>query len=105
MTINNTNINFETLETIAAAAIETLNASNRDDAKRWQSAIKKAVVELTTNPYWNFDGTELIMMSTTSNQTYTPNGTCGCISFVKHNMPCRHRASKRLLEKLAGQTT
>ena len=101
MTINNTNLNFETLETIAADAVKSLDTSNRPDAKRWQNAIKKAVSELESNPFWNFDGAELIMMSTTSNTTYTPNGVCQCKAFIEHKQPCRHRASKRLLEKYA----
>ena len=103
MTLNNQNTDFDALETIAAAAIETLTASNRPDAKRWQNAIRKAVTELQENPFWSFDGQELVMMSTTSNQTYTPNGKCGCVSYVKHNQPCRHRAAARIIQRYAEQ--
>ncbi|HEY0459198.1 MAG TPA: hypothetical protein VGC97_08680 [Pyrinomonadaceae bacterium] len=101
MTINNTNLNFDQLETIAADSIAKLETSNRPDRTRWINAIKKAVTELQANPFWNFDGTELIMMSTTSNTTYQSNGTCQCISYTEHKMPCRHRAAARLLARYA----
>lgn len=101
MTINSQNINFDQLESIAAASIASLETSNRADAKRWINAIKKAVNELTINPYWNYSDGELVMMSTTSGTTYTPNGVCQCISYTVHKQPCRHKASKRLLERLA----
>lgn len=101
MTINATNINFDQLETIAAASIAKLETSNRADAKRWINAIRKGCAELQENPFWNFADGELVMMSATSGTTYTPNGVCQCISYTKHQQPCRHRASKRLLERLA----
>ena len=99
MNLNNQNTNFDTLETIAADAITKLETSNANHKTRWISAIKKAVIELQENPFWSFDGAELVMMSTTSNAVYTPNGTCGCISYAK-GFPCRHRSAKRLLERL-----
>jgi hypothetical protein len=101
MTINNTNINFETLETIAAASIAKLETSNANNKTRWISAIKKAVAELQENPFWNFADGEFVMMSTTSGTTYQPNGKCSCIAYTAHHQPCRHLASKRLLERLA----
>ncbi len=100
MKLNNLNINYEMLESVAGEAINKLETSNRADAKRWQNAIKKAVSELETNCYWNFDGAELIMMSETSNRLYTPNGKCGCRAF-EQNQPCRHRAAARLLTRYA----
>jgi hypothetical protein len=96
MTINNTNINFETLESIATTAIETLTASNRNDKTRWINAIKKAVIELQENPFWSFDGQQLLMMSTTSNTTYQSNGVCQCRAF-EQSQPCRHRAGFKIL--------
>ncbi len=101
MTINNTNINFEQLETIAAEAVKALETSNRTDSRRWINAIKKAVAELQENPFWNYADNELVMMSTTSGTTYTPNGVCQCIRYMAHKQPCRHRSAKRLLERLA----
>jgi hypothetical protein len=100
MKLNNLNINFEQLETVAEDAVKALQSSDRADARRWQSAIKKAVAELESNPFWNFDGQELVMMSGTSGAIYTPNGKCGCRAF-EQNQPCRHRAAARLLARYA----
>ena len=100
MKLNATNTNFETLETIADASIKALKTSNRADAKRWQSAIRKAVGELQSNPFWNYDGAELLMMSATSGTTYQSNGTCQCRAF-EQSQPCRHRAAARLLARYA----
>ncbi|MGI8642294.1 MAG: hypothetical protein ACR2MG_20375 [Pyrinomonadaceae bacterium] len=100
MKLNSLNINFEQLETVAGEAVKSLETSNRADAKRWQSAIKKAVAELESNPFWNYADGELVMMSETSNQLYTPNGKCGCRAFAE-NQPCRHRAAARLLTRYA----
>lgn len=108
MTINATNINFETLETIAAAAIETLTASNRNDKTRWINAIRKATNELQTNPYWNYDGTALLIKSDKSDKIYTANGTCfdsdgePCKAFAQ-NRPCWHRSGARIIQRYAEQ--
>lgn len=96
MKLNSTNIDHELLESIAADSIAKLETSNRPDAKRWINAVKKSVVELQENCYWNFDGKELVMMSTTSGTTYTPNGVCQCEAYARQ-MPCRHRSAHRLL--------
>ena len=101
MKINNTNINFDQLETIASEAIAKLETSNANNKTRWITAIRKAVSELETNCYWNYDGAELVMMSTTSNAVYVPNGSCGCLSYTK-GFPCRHRSAKRLLDLYAA---
>ena len=98
MNLNATNINTETLETIAADAIKTLENSNRTDAKRWQAAIRKATLELQSNPFWNYDGKDVVIMSETSNAIYTPNGVCQCKAFAQ-GQPCRHRAMHRLLTR------
>jgi hypothetical protein len=100
MNLNATNINTETLETIAADAIKALENSKRTDAKRWQNAIRKGCAELLSNPYWNYDGTDVVMMSETSNLIYTPNGKCGCRAY-EQGQPCRHRAAARLLTRYA----
>ncbi len=98
MNLNVTNINTETLETVAADAIKALENSKRMDAKRWQSAIRKGAAELVSNPFWNFDGKELVIMSETSNAIYTPNGVCQCKAYAQ-NQPCRHRSMHRLLTR------
>lgn len=104
MTLNNTNTNFETLETIAADSIAKLETSNRPDAKRWINAIRKGCAELLENPFWNYANGEFVIMSTTSNTTYTPNGVCSCRAFTSGN-PCRHRSQKRLLDLYAQSAT
>lgn len=100
MNLNTTNINTETLEQIAAYAIKTLENSSRADAKRWQAAIRKAKNELQSNPFWNYDGKDVVIMSETSNAIYTPNGICQCKAFAQ-GQPCRHRAMHRLLTRYA----
>lgn len=98
MTLNATTINTELLETIASEAIKSLENSTRTDAKRWQAAIRKATNELQSNPFWNYDGIELVIMSETSNAIYTPNGVCQCKAYLQ-NQPCRHRSMHRLLTR------
>lgn len=100
MKLNNLNINFEQLEAVAENAVKALEVSKRADAKRWQMAIKKAVAELESNPFWQFSDGELVMMSETSGAIYTPNGKCGCRAF-EQNQPCRHRAAFKLLKNLS----
>lgn len=105
MTLNNQTINFDKLEIIANHAIESLNKSNRQDAKRWQNAIKKAVVELQENCFWNYDAKnyDFVIMSATSNTIYSVNKFCFCQS-ANNNQPCRHSAMHRLLLRYAEQT-
>jgi hypothetical protein len=100
MTLNATTINTELLEAIASEAIKSLENSTRTDAKRWQSAIRKATNELQSNPFWNYDGKDVVIMSETSNAIYTPNGVCQCKAFAQ-GQPCRHRAMHRLLTRYA----
>lgn len=97
MKINYTNLDRERLEAVAADAIAALETSNRADSRRWINAIKKGCAELQSNPFWNYENGELLLMSETSGEIYSPNGKCGCISYAKGN-PCRHRSQKRLLD-------
>jgi hypothetical protein len=53
---------------------------------------------LQSNPFWNFDGKEVVIMSETSNAIYTPNGVCQCKAYAQRQ-PCRHRAMHRLLTR------
>lgn len=98
MKLNNQTINFDKLEQVAQNAISTLETSQRLDAKRWGSAIKKAVAELENNPFWQFSDGEMIILSETSGEIYQPNGKCGCRAFAE-NKPCKHRAMHRLLTR------
>lgn len=64
---------------------------------RWLHAIDRAVVELAENPY--IERGELhgiIIMSSTSANLYSANGTCQCEAY-KYGNPCWHRAAARLV--------
>ncbi len=66
MNLNSQNIDHELLESIADGCVAALKNSPRPDARRWSNAIRKAVAELETNCYWNYEGGKLTMLSTTS---------------------------------------
>ena len=92
-----TEVNFEVLGEIAAEAIAKINPESAN-GKRWINAIAKATAEIETNPYMTYDhdSHSLLMMSETSSEIYTANGTCQCKAFEK-GFPCRHRAAARLI--------
>jgi len=64
---------------------------------RWLSAIARAIVEISDNPYIarNPNGHGVIIGSA-SGQAYSANGTCSCESF-KFGQPCYHRAIARIV--------
>ena len=92
-----TQINHEILGAIAAESISKINP-NQKNGQRWINAIGKATAEIESNPYMTYEveSHSLLMMSDTSNQIYTANGTCQCKAFEK-GFPCRHRAAARLI--------
>ena len=92
-----TAINHEILGQIAAESIAKINP-DQPNGKRWINAIARATAEIESNPYMTYqlDSHSLLMMSETSNQVYTANGTCQCKAFEK-GFPCRHRAAARLI--------
>ena len=92
-----TEVNKEVLGQIAAESIAKINPQSKD-GQRWINAIAKATAEIETNPYMTYqpESHSLLMMSDTSNQVYTANGTCQCKAFEK-GFPCRHRAAARLI--------
>ena len=92
-----TNINKDILGAIAAESISKINPQSRN-GQRWINAIAKATAEIETNPYMTYEveSHSLLMMSDTSNQIYTANGTCQCKAFTQ-GFPCRHRAAARLI--------
>ena len=91
-----TEVNKEVLGAIAAESIAEINP-NQANGKRWINAIAKAAAEIETNPFmtYNFASHSLLMMSKTSNETYTANGTCQCKAF-EQGFPCKHRAAARV---------
>jgi hypothetical protein len=92
-----TEVNKEVLGQIAAESIAKINPA-QPNGKRWINAIARATAEIETNPYmsYNHDSHSLLIMSETSNETYTANGTCQCKAFEK-GFPCKHRAAARLV--------
>ncbi len=92
-----TEVNFEVLGQIAAESIAKINPASKN-GKRWISAIAKATAEIESNPYMTYDhdSHSLLMMSDTSSEIYTANGTCQCKAF-ENGFPCRHRAAARLV--------
>jgi hypothetical protein len=92
-----TEVNKEILGQIAAESISKINP-NQPNGKRWINAIAKATAEIETNPYMTYDhdSHSLLMMSDTSSEIYTANGTCQCKAFA-NGFPCRHRAAARLV--------
>ncbi len=89
-------INHEVLGQIAAESIAKINPASKN-GQRWINAIAKATVEIESNPYMTYDhdSHSLLMMSDTSSEIYTANGTCQCKAFA-NGFPCRHRAAARL---------
>jgi hypothetical protein len=67
---------------------------------RWLNAINRAVIEVLSNPYMHRDTDHggLILVSSSSGNLYTSNGTCQCEAF-KFNRPCWHRAAARLVRR------
>lgn len=94
-----TELDREKLSLIAADAISKLDP-NDATAKRWISAIAKAVAEVETNPFltYNLDSKSLLILSETSGNIYTSNGTCECKAY-EHGHPCYHRALARLVQR------
>ncbi len=62
---------------------------------RWLVAIDRAVVELETNPYLEWQDGHLLILSE-SGTIYAANGVCQCRAFQFKN-PCWHRACARLV--------
>ena len=92
-----TQIDREVLAAIAAESISKINPNSKN-GQRWINAIGRATAEIETNPYMTYEpeSHSLLMMSDTSNQIYTANGTCQCKAFTQ-GFPCRHRAAARLI--------
>lgn len=92
-----TEVNKEILGAIAAESIAKINPESKN-GQRWINAIAKATAEIERNPFMTYDhdSHSLLMLSETSNQVYTANGTCQCKAFAQ-GKPCRHRAAARLI--------
>jgi hypothetical protein len=87
-----TNIN----ERIFDQVVETAKQKTGGDS-RWVNAITRAAEEIRTNPYLHESDDALLVLSSTSLNIYTANGTCQCEAF-SHGRACWHRAAHRLFQ-------
>lgn len=85
-------LNQQTFEQVTQEAFDKAQGSTR-----WQTAIARAKQEIESNPYLHFDGSALLILSS-SNEIYTANGTCQCRAY-EHHQPCWHRAAARLVKR------
>jgi hypothetical protein len=85
-------INPETLNQVA----ETARHQTGGDS-RWINAINRAEREIVENPYLHLEGDHLLVLSSTSSNIYTANGSCQCAAWAYGQKPCWHRAAKQLL--------
>ncbi len=86
---------------LASVVAESLTkVATAKDAARWTNAIAKATVQLETNPFMTYDQTShsLLVLSETSGEIYTANGTCQCKAFAA-GQPCWHRAAARIVTR------
>jgi hypothetical protein len=71
--------------------------------ERWCAAIDRAAREIAENPMLHWQGTSLLIQSSTSAEVYEANGSCQCPAYGFHKA-CWHRAAfklwKRYLEAL-----
>src|SRR5262245_43114941 len=87
-------------ETIAAAK----SAASNNPA--WLRAIDRADNEIRRSRYWAFDGSTLIIQSTTSKKLYRVDENHTCEACTNGHKACKHRAARRLMirytERLAA---
>jgi len=85
-------LDCSTLQAVADKAI--VDAAARP---RWVAAIGRALIELDTNPYLEWQDGHLLIASP-SGALYAANGVCQCQSFI-YGQPCWHRAAARLVRR------
>lgn len=104
--MNTMQIPVESLEQATQDAFNKAQALvNNNDSRRWQNAISRARRELITspNPYMDWTGEELLILSPESNEIYAANGTCQCKAYTTAKYPCWHRAASRIVQRALGQ--
>lgn len=96
--ITRNELNQELLAEVVAESLAKVATAN--NATRWTNAIAKAVVQLETNPFMTYNHTShsLLILSETSGEIYTANGTCQCKAFAA-GQPCWHRAAARIVTR------
>jgi hypothetical protein len=78
---------------------ETINAAKAaaSTSPAWLRAIERAVIEIEKSRYWSFDGSTLVIISTTSKKTYRIDENHTCEAVANGHTACRHRAARRLM--------
>jgi hypothetical protein len=95
-------LNVTTLSQVVDKAMQDAAQS-----PRWLAAINRAVVELVSNPYISRQDGHLLIASSSSDNIYSANGLCQCISYTgidpqsgrrihQGGQPCWHRAAARI---------
>ena len=64
---------------------------------RCERAIDRAVEQVESNPYINYENGELLVLGTTG-ETYRANGTCGCHAYASGQL-CWQRMLAKLLKR------
>ncbi len=86
------NLNQDILQQVADQAVADAAAH-----PRWIHAIGRALVEIDTNPWLEWQSDHLLIASPSGN-LYSANGVCQCQAFT-HSQPCWHRACARLVRR------
>jgi hypothetical protein len=74
--------------------VETAKHKTGGDS-RWIRAITRAASEIQSNVFMHWQGSSMLIQSSTSAEIYIANGDCQCRAFELHQA-CWHRASARL---------
>ena len=88
--ILNTQIWRQTIEAAKSAA---------STSPAWLRAIERAVIEIERSRYWSFDGSTLVIQSTTSKKLYHIDENHTCEACANGHTACKHRASRRLIQR------
>jgi len=82
---------------------ETVNAAKAaaSASPAWLRAIERAKVEIEKSKYWSFDGSTLVIISTTSKKTYRIDENHTCEACESGHRACKHRAARRLMIRYA----
>jgi hypothetical protein len=85
------------LDPTLLTAIATQAKASAAQHPCWLVAIDRALVELDTNPYIEWQDGHLLIVST-SGALYAANGICQCDAY-RFKIPCWHRAAARLVRR------
>ena len=86
------NLDYEKLKEVVSESLDRVK-----DNRRWQTAISKAERQIESNPFIDFDGSRLLVLSD-SGKIYEVEKVCQCKAF-ESGQPCWHRAAWRLMQR------